>query len=48
MPGAAARQKLESLPQVRDRLERLIAERVERTISVVNARLKPLAKGVKG
>ncbi|MCI4398855.1 MAG: cyclic nucleotide-binding domain-containing protein [Acidobacteria bacterium] len=45
MPGAAARQKLESLPQVRERLERLIAERVERTISVVKARLKPLGKG---
>lgn len=44
MPGAAARQRLESLPQVRERLERLIAERVERTISVVKARLKPLTK----
>ena len=41
MPGAAARERLESLPQVRERLERLIEERVAKTISAVRERLKP-------
>ncbi len=41
MPGTAARERLESLPQVKERLERLIEERVAKTISAVRARLQP-------
>ena len=44
MPGQAARERLESLPQVRERLERLIEERVAKTISAVRERLKPRSR----
>ncbi len=44
MPGAAARKRLDSLPQVKERLERLIEERVERTIALVKTRLKPFSR----
>lgn len=45
MPGASAKEQLAAMPHIKDRLEALIAERVERTVALVKERMREHPQG---